>query len=115
LHEKDEKPGLIAWMMQMVEESFQKHTHASGLSPQMARALKEYKNPRGLPSAWLEAYLSREPAQLAIDLMHAFDENYQLKQRLARVQDKLKLAGIALAAEGAVIGWLATELFSRLK
>ena len=48
---------------------------------------KQYENPRGLPEAWLDNYLNRNPAQLAIDVIRANDANFQL----ARENSKLKL------------------------
>lgn len=49
--------------------------------------LNSYDNPRGLPLTWLENYLNRNPAQLAIDVIRANDANF----KVASENHKLKL------------------------
>lgn len=46
----------------------------------------DYENPRGLPEAWLKRYLSLDRAQLALDVIKAFDKNYQLERANARLR-----------------------------
>ena len=43
-----------------------------------------YNNPRGMPEKWLRAYLQREPAMLAVDVIRAWDKSHATEQRLKR-------------------------------
>ena len=64
----------------MVEESLQKHP------PKGPEIPPDYTNPRGLPEAWLKRYLSLDRAHLALDVIKAFDKNYQLERANAHLR-----------------------------
>lgn len=66
----------------------------SKLPDDIRRAIERYDNPRGLPKGWLVAFLSRDPAQLALDVMRAFDENFKLRTEVRGY--KLKIAVLTI-------------------
>jgi len=58
---------------------------------------------------WRKEYLSkRSPAEIRSDLCKAFDQIAALKLKV------WVLSGVVVAQSG-IVGWLATELFSRMK
>jgi hypothetical protein len=73
-----------------------------------------YENPRGIPEQWIDRYLNREPRQLALDVMRAFDENWKLQQKLESANLKLWVLGILLGGQALVIGWLVKFVLDRL-
>jgi hypothetical protein len=62
------------------------------------------KKRKRIPEEWREIYLRhRSPEEIRRDLVEAFD-------RIEAMKLKLWILGAAVAAEGAIIGWLATGL-----
>jgi hypothetical protein len=80
LRRDDEK--FLDWYMRVVDEAIQKH----GTKAPTAQIPPDYENPRGLPEAWLKRYLSLDRAQLALDVIKAFDKNYQLERANAHLR-----------------------------
>lgn len=78
---------------------------------EIEKALREYKNPRGLPESWIKSYLSREKPQLALDVMRAFDAHFQEKRSIGL---KLWILGSLVAAQFAIILMLGQVLLERL-
>jgi len=64
----------------MVDEVLQK---SGAKTPEIP---PDYENPRGLPEAWLKRYLSLDRAQLALDVIKAFDKNFELERSNARLK-----------------------------
>jgi hypothetical protein len=58
-----------------------------------------YDNPRRLPEKWLQAYLSRHPQLLAIDVMRAWDKSQKIERRL-RFQAYIAVINFATAVLG---------------
>ncbi len=42
-----------------------------------------------IPNEWREKYSNRDPRQLALDVIKAFDENHELKKKQRKDQDLL--------------------------
>lgn len=74
-------------------------------------AKRNYQNPRGLPEKWIENYLKRDPAQLALDVMRVYDGHFK-QQRTMRWM-KLTMAGLGVlnALLATVAGTLALLKF----
>jgi hypothetical protein len=45
---------------------------------------EKYDNPRRMPEKWLSAYLKREPAMLAIDVIRAWDKAHATERWFKR-------------------------------
>lgn len=70
--------------MRVTDEAIRKH----GLpgNPPVPEIPPDYANPRGLPEAWLKRYLSLDRAQLALDVIKAFDKNFELERANGRLK-----------------------------
>lgn len=74
----------------------------------------KYDNPRGIPENWVNNYLNREPRQLALDVMRAFDENWKLQRKLDIAKWKVWTLLLVVAGEGVVLGWLVKFVLANL-
>jgi hypothetical protein len=79
---RHENEKFLDWYMRVVDEAIQKHG-TKAVQPEIP---PDYENPRGLPEAWLRRYLSIDRAQLALDVIKAFDKNYQLERANAHLR-----------------------------
>jgi hypothetical protein len=73
-----------------------------------------YENPRGIPEQWVERYLNREPRQLALDVMRAFDENWKLQRQLQVADIKVWVLGVLMGGQTVALGWLVKFVLSRI-
>jgi hypothetical protein len=90
----------------MVDETLTKH----GVKP--AEIPADYENPRGLPEAWIKRYLSLDRAQLARDVMRAFDQNWKLERRLAAAKLTIWIMSLIVSPfVGECVKLLFTKLF----
>jgi hypothetical protein len=71
----------------------------------------DYQNPRGMPEAWIKRYLSKDRAQLALDVMRAFDENWKLEVRLSRAKVTIWIMSLIVSP---LIGEVVKLLFAKL-
>jgi len=93
---KEPAPGfLIEWFQSKVDEAIAKH--GTKRNPGKPTLPPDYDNPRKLPQAWLEGYLHRHPAQLAIDVIRAMDQNYQLKETVKWQKRALWIMGLVVS------------------
>jgi hypothetical protein len=60
------------------------HEQLSKLPDDIRKAIERYDNPRGLPENWIVAYLGRDKAQLALDVMRAFDHSHAVQKSCRR-------------------------------
>lgn len=67
---------------------------------------------RRIPEEWRENYLhvERSNTQLRKDLVTAFDRIHSLELKYERAKTRAWVMGATMAAEGALIYWLATSL-----
>lgn len=101
----DDYESFIDRTIRMVDEIIQKHSSKAIEIP------ADYKNPRGMPEAWLKRYLGKDSAQLALDVMRAFDENWKLERRL--VTAKLTIWVMSLIVSP-LIGEVVKLLFEKM-
>jgi hypothetical protein len=102
-----EYEGFIDWCMRVVEEALQKH----GSKPPTPEIPPDYANPRGLPEAWLKRYLSLDRAQLALDVIKAFDKNFELERSNARLKTTVWIMSLIVSP---LIGEVVKLLFRQL-
>jgi hypothetical protein len=60
------------------------HEQLDKLPDDIRRAIERYDNPRNLPKGWIVAYLGRDKAQLALDVMRAFDKAHAVRKSCQR-------------------------------
>src|SRR5438270_12406689 len=83
--------------MRVVNESIQKHGSKAESRPFRDRFLREYKNPRKLPTRWLENYLDRDSERLASDVMLVYDEKVKLEKKLERANLKVWILSLIVS------------------
>jgi len=66
------------------------------------RAYLENENPRKMPARWVASYLTKNRAQLAVDVMRGFDKTSKLEQTL-----RLDRWWIRLLTAALTISWIA--------
>jgi hypothetical protein len=65
-----------------------------------------YDNPRGLPEKWVERYMQRDRAQLAVDVMRVFDGHFKMERSLRRTKLVLGVLNAFLATVAALLALL---------
>jgi hypothetical protein len=77
--------SFIEWCMRVTDEAIRPHGLLRN-PPPVPEIPPDYANPRGLPEAWLRRYLSLDRAQLALDVIKAFDKNFELERANGRLK-----------------------------
>ena len=94
--------------MRVVDEAIEKH----GRQRDPREVFKEtYENPRGLPAAWIDKYLNRNPVQLAIDVIRVVDQNYQQEKTIKWQRRVIYCMGLIVSP---LIGEVVKLLFQKL-
>jgi hypothetical protein len=72
---------LFACLLRMPDPKLQSPTDF-----EIEKFLREYGNPRGMPEGWIRGHLTKSKPQLAIDVIRAFDKDFDLERRLRRTK-----------------------------
>jgi hypothetical protein len=87
-------PETAQWCAQLLMDS------------QVEQAKRKYANPRGLPEKWVENYLKRDPAQLALDVMRVYDGHFQQQRAMAWLKALVTIFGLLNVFLGTVLALL---------
>jgi hypothetical protein len=99
-----ESENFIEWGMRVVEDAIKRQEKIESFK-------RNYENPRGLPEAWIDKYLGLDNVQLAIDVIKAFDKNYQLERTNAHLRMTLWVMSLLVSP---LLGEVVKLLFHQL-
>lgn len=103
----------MEWINSRVDATIEKNglTVETKPIPAIPTIPEDYENPRGLPEAWLKRYLSLDRAQLALDVIKAFDKNYQVERENGRLRTMVWIMSLVVSP---LIGEVVKVLFRLL-